>query len=380
MKPFHINTLLIDERVRDRPLTRHVLGQLPSVRIEVLDGDAAIAARLATMSLTEGKKSLLITQRAGDLVKPCPGTNPPYLCCRYTVINQAWQCPMDCTYCVLQGYLEWPVMALFADTDRVETQIESLLDASPRRFFRFGTGELADSLALDPLTGMAAHWIRFFHGRRNCLIELKTKSDHIEGALSAPSGNAVLAWSVNPPALTAREELHTAPLEARLAAARRAQDAGFLLAFHFDPMVIFPGWEAAYRQTVETLFSYVDPARVVWISLGAMRFPPALGNVMRSRFPGSSILDGEMIRGLDGKMRYIRPLRESMFSSVVEEIRRHDPNLFLYFCMEPPWMWERVLKWSPADNAALDYEFAQSLSRRFPELGQSEPDPADYIE
>jgi len=380
MKPFTLRRLLIDRRVENRPLTRQIRAQLADLKPEWLEDDAAIAHRLASLSLTEGKETLLITQRSGDLVKPCPATNAPYLCCRYTVINQAWQCPMDCTYCVLQGYLEWPVMALFADTERIESQIDVLQADSPRRFFRFGTGELADSLALDPLTDMAAHWIRFFHGRKNCLIELKTKSDHIDGALSAPPGNAVLAWSVNPPELTLREELHTATLEERLSAARRAQDAGFLLAFHFDPMVIFPGWEAAYQRTVEAIFSAVDPGRVVWVSLGAMRFPPALGDVMRSRFPGSPILNGEMIRGIDGKMRYIRPLREALFRCVAHAIRQYDPELFLYFCMESPWVWKRVLGKAPYDNAELDYWFARSVHKRFPELKMTPPNPSDYCE
>ncbi|MCK5146535.1 DNA photolyase [bacterium] len=376
---FKIEKIIIDDRVVEDALTLQVSSRLPDADVKIIH-HKELAQELESITLTEGKRILLITRRSGELVKPCPATNPPYLCCRYTVINQAWQCPMDCTYCVLQGYLGKSVMTVFSDTDVIHSQIIALLESEPRRFFRFGTGELADSLALDPLTDQAAQWINFFYNRPNTLIELKTKSDNIDGALKAAPSNAVLAWSVNPKQLIDKEELHAASLEARLVAAKRAQEAGFMLAFHFDPMVLFPGWEQAYRNVVQQIFSTVDSKRIIWISLGAFRFPPSFDDVIRQRFPGSGILNAEMIRGLDGKMRYIRPLREKLFKTVVDEIRKYDKNLFLYFCMEAPWMWDRILGWTPDNNGHLDYHFALSVKKRFPQIDMSTPDIADYFD
>ena len=49
----------------------------------------------------------------------------------------------------------------------------------------------------------------------------------------------------------AGEERETAPLEARLAAARECVRAGFRVCLHFDPICLFPGWERGYAATVD---------------------------------------------------------------------------------------------------------------------------------
>jgi spore photoproduct lyase len=85
-----------------------------------------------------------------------------------------------------------------------------------------------------------------------------------------------------------------------------------------------------------------------------------------------------MIRGLDGKMRYPRPLRVSLYRKVYDRLKDHHPGLFIYFCMEPPWVWEAVMGEAPASNADLDYRFAKSLYERFPCLRIPEPNPDAY--
>ncbi len=44
-----------------------------------------------------------------------------------------------------------------------------------------------------------------------------------------------------------RDEHGTASLSERLLAARRCQDAGYRLGFHFDPIVEYPNWEDDYE-------------------------------------------------------------------------------------------------------------------------------------
>jgi hypothetical protein len=111
-----------------------------------------------------------------------------------------------------------------------------VLRARPERSFRIGTGELADSLALDPLTGLSRHLVPFFAARANATLELKTKTDNVGELLDLdPRGRVVVSWSVNAPAIVAAEEHGTASLAERLSAARRVQEAGYRLGFHFDP-------------------------------------------------------------------------------------------------------------------------------------------------
>jgi spore photoproduct lyase len=211
------------------------------------------------------------------------------------------------------------------------------------------------------------------------LFEFKTKSAQIDTLRRiAPAPNLVVAWSLNPPEIVRRHERGTASLEERLVAARRLQDAGYKLAFHFDPVIRFPGWPRAYTNLVEQLFSAVDPARIVWISLGSLRFPPSLGRIMEQRLPGTPLLREEMVRGQDGKLRYLRPLRTRLYRTVLGRIREIDPEVFCYFCMESPVVWKQVMGWAPRSNAHLDYLFVANICRRFLDVTMSPPFPARY--
>jgi spore photoproduct lyase len=374
-----IQRILIDLRVREEPLTLQVLANRGSIPVEWVDEETA-ERTIGHISLSQGKRLLYLTRFPGDLVKPCPATSGPYLCCRYTVINQIRQCPMDCTYCILQGYLESPVVTLYADTDSVFIQIDKLLSDQPNRLFRFGTGELGDSLVLDDLTGLSERIVNFFSNRKNAVIELKTKTDQVERLLPLHPKNTVVSWSINPQSVIDREELHSAPLAGRLNAARMCQDREYFLGFHFDPILYYEGWSVEYEDVIRHLFERVDGSRIAWISLGTLRFPPALKDVIQERFPKSRIGSEEMVRGLDGKMRYPRPRRIEMLRRIYGQIMDKRPDLFVYFCMEHPSVWERVAGMHPASNGELDFWFAQNLYFRFSELNATKPVRSDYVD
>ena len=152
-------------------------------------------------------------------------------------------------------------------------QVWKLTAGQPNTLFRVGTGEHSDSLALDHILGIKAHLIRFFAKLPNALLELKTKSSHVDHLLNLPhGGKTVISWSVNPEAIVEQEEHKTARLNERLEAARKASDAGYKIAFHFDPMVNYPDWEKGYQQLIEQILDAVPSDRIVWISLGTLRY------------------------------------------------------------------------------------------------------------
>jgi len=374
---FPVDRILLDPAAENHDMTARILGKLGDVPVCTVRPET-LEKEIGPMPIHRGKRILYLSVHPGDMVKPCPGTGSPYLCCRYTVINQTTQCPMDCTYCVLQTYLEHPFITIFVNTGDVFDAIDRLLEKQPERLFRFGTGELGDSLALDPVTGFSADLLGYFSGKRNCIIELKTKTDQVETVIAHPVSHAVISWSVNPPDLIAGQEFHTASLNERLDASALCQDHGFLTGYHFDPIIFTEGWEKMYEAVVDAIFSRVDGSRIAWISLGSLRFPPSMKYHLQKRFPAGMIGFQEMVRGMDGKFRYPRPLRTAMFRRIYRRIREHDAGVFVYFCMEPPWVWRQVTGDAPASNSDLDYRFARSLARRFGHLNLDAPSREAY--
>jgi spore photoproduct lyase len=361
-------------------IARRFMTAFPRAGIRLVqDNENARQALFASVSHT-GKHHIFITNAKGEHFKVCPGTPAPYLCCYYWTLHAATNCPYDCTYCILQYYLNNPLLTVFANQDELMDQIRQRIAEEPQRLFRVGTGELADSLALDDIVQIGPELIRFAARQANMILELKTKSDKVDHLLNVPHyGKTVISWSLNPPERMARHEFCAADFSGRMRALRKVQDAGYMTAFHFDPMLIYEGWEDGYTLTVKNLFEHADAKRIAWISIGSLRFPPEMAEKVRHKFPETDLLDSEMIRGRDNKMRYFKPLRVKMYQHLYASLRKYGgEDLFIYFCMEDADVWKRVMGFAPDSNEHLDYLFAEHLSQKFPELCLPTPEPDLY--
>lgn len=329
----------------------------------------------------EIKQTIVLTKSRGQIFKPCPGTSDAYLCCNYWVLNQLMNCPFQCSYCILQYYLKTPNLTVYTDTDRLIQQIQERMALEPKRFFRIGTGELADSLALNEKVHVAEPLIRFAAKTPLMLLELKTKSSNIESLLREKhGGKTVLAWSINPEDIVLREEHGTASLTQRLKAIEKASLAGYKLAFHFDPILYYPDWKEGYTETIQKLFDVAPVSSIAWISMGSLRFPLEMKEKIKSRFPESHLTDAEMIRGMDGKLRYFKPFRIYLYKYIYGLLRYYGGHdLFIYFCMEDRETWQAVMGKAPGSNGELDFWFANHLYHHFPGLFPEPPVLEDYL-
>jgi spore photoproduct lyase len=235
---------------------------------------------------------------------------------------------------------------------------------------RIGTGEFTDSLMIDEATGLSRALIAEFAPHRHLFLELKTKSANIDHLLDIPDkGNAVAAWSVNTPRITAQFEEGAAALDERLDAAARAAEAGFWTSFHFDPVVLYDGWEREYDEAVERIFSRVPAESILWISLGGFRYNPPFKEIMRANFPRETLSDGEFVPCPDGKMRYPKPLRRRIYAFMKEAIERRSSEPFVYMCMESADMWESVFGRSYGTPEDLEADFSIFLKNKLSSHG-----------
>jgi len=346
----------------DDALTAEILQRLKGVPVEtVQDADEVIPElRRHSDPHVGGKRCLVLARHRGRFMKDCPGAGAE-ICCNYFVINYASNCHLECTYCILQEYLNNPALMVFTNAGDLLSEVGAKLAGSPGRHFRIGTGELADSLALDPITAYSRLLVPFFGMLPNGTLELKTKSDCIDNLEGLDHrGHTVVSWSVNAKPITRSEELKTATFEQRVSAARRCQEWGYRVGFHFDPLVHYEGWEVDYRAAVREIFQQVDPGRVAWVSLGALRFTPRLREIVKERFPRSRIPYGEFVPGHHGKFRYFRPIRETMYARMRHWIQEEAPGVFAYLCMENRTAWAHSFEMTPSGT--------EDLSRRMDAL------------
>jgi spore photoproduct lyase len=227
------------------------------------------------------------------------------------------------------------------------------------RNLRVGTGELADSLAFDRITGISRDFVEYFARHDGMLLELKTKTNEIDNLLAVdPGGRTLVSWTLSPSRVFESSERGTAPPAARITAARRVMDAGYRLGFHLDPVIAYSGAERDYSALLDELFDTIPPSRISFISLGGLRMTPALRAAARRRHPDDPMLCGEEVLAHDGRYRTFTPLRVGLLRALERRISAANPAITRYLCMEPPSIHRRVLGHTPAPPSAIGARLA----------------------
>jgi spore photoproduct lyase len=276
----------------------------------------------------------------GSVVRDCPGTQH-HVCCGYKTIDLIEGCVLSCSYCILRDYLNHPGIRITRQFDTIVSQLDDAIKGAGHHVLRFGTGELSDSLALDRKYRLNGPLIEYFGAKGRALLELKSKWASVDHLLPQLNPFTVVSFSLAPQRIIDREEKRTSPLYKRLKAARKVQRAGSFVGLHFDPVIIYDGFEKDYEYLIGDLSRILDLDKVIWVSLGLLRFPANL--YYRFLEEGrTNLLAGEFVRGEDGKYRYIKTERTRVYSMLYNMLKAANPDLFVYLCMERSDIWERV--------------------------------------
>jgi len=389
ISPFQRITISNSE-ILDYPATWRILKNLGTYNLlpphfeepEIVDTHT-MAPTLAFQALKEsqphntavalGKRILHLTTQKGLSVKACPGTNH-MVCCQYHVINMISNCPFDCSYCYLQTYLNQPMTTIYVNEEDILSQVVSLCKTNQnlagaftaegrtagtrvgsasdnarcagdkKQPFRIGTGELSDSLALDPITEFSKKLAFAMAEFENVRLELKTKSKNVEHLLDLPrKDHVVIAWSINPAEIIEREEHKTARFDERLRAAVLAAKAGFHVAFHFDPMIYCENWKEIYSSALDEIIKQLPQEKIQWMTIGGLRYQPQLKPIAYKRYPQTTLFEKDSVLAEDGKVRYLRTIRTQMFQFLYQKIKKDLPQTYTYLCMESKPVWENVV-------------------------------------
>jgi spore photoproduct lyase len=364
-KKFDLDAVFVEDGCGDSAVATRILRALPREVPVTYVADAREAARPASGArdpFGEGKRRLVIARRKTPFLMPCPAGSSKFACCGYLVLTLASNCPMDCSYCFLQEYLaDNPAFQIYANYTDSFDELDRLCTNAHGRTFRVGTGELADSLAFDSITAISRDLIEFFAARENLTLELKTKTDEIENLLHVdPRGRVLVSWTLSPDAVYRSSEHLTASPAARIAAARAVLDAGYRVAFHFDPLIAYPEAERDYLQLIDELLDTIPPKQISFISMGGLRMTPRLRGAARSRFPKDPMLCTEDVLASDGRFRAFTPLRLSLYRTLADRFKKAGAKIPAYLCMEPASVHEHVFGAAPSRPATIGERLARS--------------------
>ncbi len=329
--------LYVEAAAKDEPLARRILAMFAGTPVyEIQDHRRLDAGGVPLKGWGSRVKQqvLVLARNPGSFVRPFrPQSRKED---RHFFIAHANGCPFDCQYCFLQAYFPHGAPVIFTNRQDLLEELEDHLREQERSGpATYHGGELSDALALEPLSGFARQAVEIFRGHPGATLELRTKCAGVESFLPAhPPQNVVCSWTLTPEEAWKLYEVRTpSPLE-RLSCARACQDKGYRIGIRLDPALRYPGWERGYADLVAAIFENLDPEGIESFVIGGFRYLPGLASRIRERFPECSLLLEEFVQCRDGKYRYFKPLRTSLYRSILAEIRRHGTAVQVRMSME----------------------------------------------
>ena len=177
---YHPGTIYIDQEAVNLSFTKAITAQYPQIDPIIID-PREVKSKLfdQVASLTKGKQILYLKKFQGDALKLCPGYSDEVLCCNYQVIDLVENCPLECVYCILQAFLNKPIITFHVNVEEIIEKTIKGLKLLADRQIRVGTGEHSDSLALDDIFKVNPYLIDVFSRLKNVTLELKTKTDKL---------------------------------------------------------------------------------------------------------------------------------------------------------------------------------------------------------
>jgi len=214
-----VDTIYIEREIAEHPRAEQILSRYPKAeRIKLEHYGEVFNAAKQNFRLQKNNPSLILAAKQGKRVLPAPsqyetGGGEHYY------FSHMLNCIYDCRYCFLQGMLRSANYLLFVNYDDFLQDISELAkqhqnDEKPAWFF---SGYDCDSLAYEPVTRFAAHFVPAFAQFSNAVLELRTKSTQIRTLLNIePQDNVVVAYSLSPEPVAKSVELGAPPLQKRI--------------------------------------------------------------------------------------------------------------------------------------------------------------------
>lgn len=280
-------TVYVENEVSDHSLTSQILSQFPSAYIIGCERYGELFNRKAQdFRLQKQSPSLILARKHGNLVHPVPrgyGVGGDHNYYFSVMLN----CLYDCRYCFLQGMYRSANHVVFVNYKEFAQSIDDVaLNHQNKEQVWFFSGYDCDSLAMEPIIGMAAYFIDVAERLDNAWLELRTKSTQIRTLLGRdPVANVVTAFSVTPDRISTSLEHKVPKLDKRIAAMMRLQEREWKIGLRFDPLIFVPDYRSLYLDLMETIFSSVDPSLVHSATIGAFRLPKGFYRVLESLYP-----------------------------------------------------------------------------------------------
>lgn len=241
-------------------------------------------------------------------------------------------CLYDCRYCFLQGMYQSANYVLFINYEDYQQHIAEICATHADETVHFFSGYDCDSLALEPITEFAAHFLPFFAALPNAWLELRTKSTQVRSLLNYQAfPRCVVAFSLSPDAIAHKVEAKAPTLARRLQALVKLQQQGWLIGLRFDPLIYQSDYQQQYQQLFAEVFAQIDLSRLHSVSLGVFRLPQAYFKKIHKLYPEEKLFASPLTQQ-QGMVSYAAEIEAEMMAYCRDLLLSYIPESVFFPC------------------------------------------------
>lgn len=273
----------------------------------------------------KGSMKLILAQKKDSLLYRGSDNAQDFGVSHFYYVTPVLNCLYNCDYCFLQGMYQSANLVVFANQEAMISKMRDtarVLEGSAEQMMT-AISYNTDLLAMEPWLGLCRHWIEANRSLSNSTIEIRTKSGNFRSLRSLePAQNAVLAWTVSPPAVFRKYESRTAPPAIRIRAAAEAAHRGWPVRICLDPVLKIPNWEKIYTTFIDELFTTIPPDGIRDLSLGVFRMSSHYFKTIRARRPTSDLYYYPF-QARDGLTKYPDSDQEEMMERLTAHLSQY---------------------------------------------------------
>lgn len=279
------------------------------------------------------------------------------------IVSLADSCNLNCEYCYLKFSKTPKKPVVYENIEEFIKEIDELFKNSEEKIFYFHFGETTDSLLSKKHIQLLYKFCEVISERskvysKSCFIEVRTKTFNISQLtkynFNFDNLKLIYTTSLSPQNIIDTFEKKTSTLEERISSLKQAQNITKFIGIRLEPIIIYPlvniDYEGIkksvlntikeYNEVLKRVFDVVDPKNLHSISLSTLRLTKKQFKVLKEK--KSKLCFPEMTLCIDGKFRYSRPIRTTIYKELINFIKYHHTNLLerIILSFEFKYIWQ----------------------------------------
>jgi spore photoproduct lyase len=241
-------------------------------------------------------------------------------------------CSAMCLYCYLVcNYNKCSYLRLFVNREQMLDKIIKTAGKADKDL-TFEIGSNSDLILENTITGNLEWTIENFAKKERGFLTFPTKFQMVDPILPLNhKGRIIARMSVNPQQIIEKVEFGTAPLDERITALNKLEEAGYSVGLLIAPIVLTDGWKEFYADLIAQLEDKLQPKtrKKLFIEIIFMTYSFVHRAINEEAFPKAvRLYDQSLMTGRGrGKYCYRENIRNEAETFLREELYKKLPGI-----------------------------------------------------